>query len=358
MTVGRAGSGRGRAEGLLLPRRSVLKLSALPLAAGLVPGGLMADGRPDWHMEDGGFRNNYSGPVEKKLSDLRKAFEPEKPPIVTFPLAENDPAALKANRSETTVTWIGHCTLLLQAGGINVLTDPHFTERASPVPFAGPKRTMPVGLEVADLPPIDLVLISHNHYDHLDYSSVRMVAAHSPDAVFHVPLKLGPWFRGAGIEKVVEMDWWQEGEAGDARVTSVPTQHWSNRVMFDRNKTLWCGWVLETAGFSFVFIGDTGYSKDFEDIGARFGGFDLAAIPIGAYEPRWFMHDVHQNPEEAVRCMADLKARKAVATHWGTFQLTLEPMDEPVKRLRQAMAKSPMGEDDFMALAHGETRYL
>lgn len=339
------------------------KLSRRGLLAGLasllasVPAALQASLSKPWHLPDGRFRNNYIGPIERTFAELRKAFAGERPPLLSFPLAANDPAALRANATATTVTWIGHCTLLVQLAGKNYLTDPQFAERASPLPFVGPRRSTAPGLALDELPPIDDVLISHNHYDHLDISSIRQLLAHSPAATYHVPLKLRGWFANVGVTRIVERDWWEGGAHGDATITAVPSQHWSNRG-FDRNKTLWCGWVVEAAGFRFLFIGDTGYSDDFKDIAARFGSFDLAAIPIGAYNPRWFMKEAHQNPEEAVQCMLDLNARRAVATHWGTFQLTFEDMDEPPRRLAAALAAKGLDPESFMVLQHGETRYL
>lgn len=318
----------------------------------------MGSSGPGWHLDDGRFSNNYIGPIDKPFSDLRKAFDAPRPPEISFPLADNDLGLIRDGSAERTVTWVGHCTLLVQAGGMNVLTDPHFTGRASPVPFAGPRRTTPVGVGLADLPRVDAVLVSHNHYDHLDWASLRMLRDHSPQATYFVPLRLGAWFRNIGIDRIVELDWWEESRAGDAAVTAVPTQHWSNRLIYDRNRTLWCGFVVDFVDFRFAFIGDTGYSADFADIRERFGGFDLAAIPIGAYNPRWFMKDVHQNPEEAVQCMLDLNAKRAVATHWGTFQLTLEEMDEPPKRLAAAREAAGLAEGDFRAMLHGETMPL
>ena len=333
-----------------------MRWTAAPLAIPLANKNAMAaTASPDWHLDDGRFSNNYIGPIEKSFSELRKAFDAERPAEISFPLAKNDPAYLGSNKTEKTATWIGHCTLLLQFGGMNMLTDPHFTNRASPVPFAGPKRTTPVGLALSDMPGIDIVLLSHNHYDHLDYSSILMVNEHSPGATFIVPLRLGNWVRECGVKNIVELDWWQEKKVGGISVTSVPTQHWSNRIVIDRNKTLWSGFVLDSGDFKFLFIGDSGYSKDFGDIRDRFGGFDLAAIPIGAYNPRWFMKEAHQNPEEAVQCMLDLNAKKAIATHWGTFQLTLEKMDEPPQRLAKARDAAGLAKDDFQALMHGQT---
>ena len=343
---------RHRANVANIKRRSLL---ALPLLS-MLPGLSMANNK-SWHNADGTFSNNYVGSISKSFSELRRAFSGPRPPVISFPLAQNDPAMLGANRQHNTVTWVGHATLLLQLGGLNILTDPHFTQRASPVAFAGPKRTTAPGLSVSNLPALDIVLISHNHYDHLDSASIYKLLSHSPKARYFVPLRLARWFHKAGAENVVEYDWWEGEEYLGAQIEAVPTQHWSNRGL-DRNKTLWCSWVVKVPGFAFLFIGDTGYSKDCSDIRQRHGGFDLAAIPIGAYAPRWFMQQAHQNPEEAVQSMLDLNARRAVATHWGTFQLTFEPMDEPTQRLKEALQLHGKGDDDFMVLQHGETRLL
>ncbi|MBF2735006.1 MAG: MBL fold metallo-hydrolase, partial [Betaproteobacteria bacterium AqS2] len=199
-------------------------------------------------LPNGRFANNYIPPVDRSIFDVRKAFAEGFPPELGFELAAKDPAALAANRTRPSATWIGHCTLLVQAGGLNILTDPHFTERASPLPFAGPKRTTPPGLALAELPPIDVVLVSHNHYDHLDYRSIQELKEHSPAARYYVPLGLKKWFEKAGVANCVERDWWQEDEVAGAKVTAVPCQHWSNRSGFDRNRTLWCAWTLETGG--------------------------------------------------------------------------------------------------------------
>ncbi len=277
-----------------------------------------------------------------------------------FPVADNDSAFLKANRAEPTVTWIGHATVLVQMKGRNILTDPHFSERASPVQFAGPKRVVRPGLAIEDLPPIDLVVLSHDHYDSLDYGSVRRLAEADPDGrtVFAVPLGLGEWFRSAGAQNVVEFDWWESRTLHGLEVTAVPVHHWSQRVPFSRNSTLWAGWVVRRAGTSFFFAGDSGYTPIFKEIGDRLGPFDLAAIPIGAYEPRWFMRRHHMNPEEAVRVHTDVRASKSVAIHWGTFMLTDEPLDEPPRRLEAALKAEGLGPDDFVVLRHGETLRL
>lgn len=337
-------------------RRQLLRFSALSWLGSLTSA--LGRDAPPWHRPDGKFRNNYIGSIDKSFADLRKAFSGERPPLIAFSLAENQPAALRANRTQTTVTWIGHCTILLQVGGLNILTDPHFTERASPLSFAGPRRSTPPGLALVDLPELDIILVSHNHYDHLDYSTQCELAKHSPKARVLTPLGLRRWFNNIGISNVSEHDWWDEFEYGGAHITAVPTQHWSSRSLFDRNDTLWCGWAVHMNDFSFIFIGDSGHTQDYRDINAKLGDFDLAAIPIGAYNPRWFMQHAHQNPEEAVQALHDLGAKRGLATHWGTFQLTFEPMEEPPQRLVAAMKAANRDPDDFMILRHGETRFL
>lgn len=284
------------------------------------------------------------------------------PPLESyhFPMAKNDPGFLQNNRLENTVTWIGHSTLLVQIKGINILTDPHFSKRASPVQWTGPERAVPPGLAMEDLPNLDLILISHNHYDHLDDNSIsRLVetqAANNPAYV--VPLKLGEWFKEKGIRNIIELDWWQSQNHERYSITSVPMQHWSKRNPFVRNDTLWAGWVINVAGFKFFFLGDTGYVPLFKEIGKRLGPFDLCAIPIGAYEPRWFMKNQHISPEEALFIHRDANCKKSVAIHWGTFILTDEPLDEPPKKIADLKPKMAITEEEFLLLQHGETRKL
>lgn len=316
--------------------------------------------QPSSQTRRGRYLNRYARPQHGGLDALRFIWKfwhtPWTP--VAFPRAINDPARLRANRSEATLTWIGHASFLIQLDGLNILTDPVFAERCSPVQFAGPQRLAPPGLDFADLPPIDLVLISHNHYDHLCESTVRRLAAGHPDVHFIVPLGLQRWFSRRRIGNVIELDWWQAMQVGKARVHCVPVQHFSGRGPFDRDATLWCGYVLELAGRRIFFAGDTGYSKDFADIAARHPHIDLALLPIGAYDPRWFMAPVHVNPEEAVQIHRDLGAKLSVAMHWGTFRLTEEPLDEPPKRLLSALQAAGLDSADFVVMQHGETRKL
>jgi L-ascorbate metabolism protein UlaG (beta-lactamase superfamily) len=315
------------------------------------------------HRTGEGFRNTYPHPEKGSFWQWKweqwRAGLPDKPPGgYRFETARTDTAFLRMNRRETTATWVGHATVLLQTAGVNVITDPQFSERASPVPFAGPKRVVPATPALADLPHIDAVLISHDHYDHLDAASVKALARQPGGSPrFFVGLGTKAWFAEQGITDVVELDWWQSLEFKGVEVTFVPVQHWSKRTLTDTNQRLWGGWVLRHPGFSFFFTGDAGYSRDFADIGARFGGVDLAAIPIGAYEPRWFMKIMHLNPEEAVRTHRDVKSRASLGIHWGTFDdLTDESLYEPPAALAREARKAGLAQDEFFVLKHGETR--
>ena len=313
------------------------------------------------HLEDGSFKNNYSSSINKTFSDLIKwRWNRTEPKPFNFKLHKNDPKFLKENREIPTLTWIGHATLLIQIKGVNILTDPHLTQRASPFSFAGPKRYTAPGLLIEDLPIIDLILISHNHYDSLDKLTIKSLYERQPDKhpKIFVPLKLKQWFLDLGIKNVTELDWQESAIFGEWEIHAVPVQHWSSRTPFDRNKTLWAGWVLETEEFRFFFAGDTGYSKDFKNLGDQFGHFDLAAIPIGAYEPRWFMKAAHVNPEEAVMIHQDINARYSVGIHWGTFILSDEPVNEPPIRLHAALEKEGISKEKFFVMKHGETKIL
>ena len=309
---------------------------------------------------EGRFRNNYPHPEKTgfwkwKWEQWRDGLPRRPEGGYRFELARPD-----FERNNPSVTWVGHATVLVRMGGLNVLTDPQFSERASPLTFAGPKRVVPPVPALNELPHIDAVVISHNHYDHLDLASVARLAEQPGGSPrFFVPLGLEDWFRRRGIDDVVELDWWESREFKGVEVHFVPVQHWSKRTLSDENQTLWGGWVLRHPELSFFFAGDTGYSSDFADIGARFGGFDLAALPIGAYEPRWFMKIMHLDPDEAVQVHRDVKARRSLAIHWGTFDnLTDESLYEPPQRLAAARAKAGLSEDQFFVLKHGETRPL
>jgi L-ascorbate metabolism protein UlaG (beta-lactamase superfamily) len=294
------------------------------------------------HHTGNGFRNVHTtGPRggfwKWQWERWRKGLPKTPPGGYRFEVLEPDVAFLKANGRETTITWIGHATLLIQAGGVNILTDPHLSERASPVSFAGPKRVVPPAVSFDELPRIDIVLISHNHYDHLDEGTVKRLASSSGGSPrFFVPLGIKDWFRSRGIDDVREMDWWETEEVLGLSLHFVPT-------------------VVESPGFRFFFCGDGGYSAHFREIARKFGSFDLAAIPIGAYEPRWFMKTAHLNPAEAVKVHQELQSRFSIAIQWGTFVLSDEPLDEPPVRLAEALAEAGLDPGRFVALRHGET---
>ena len=214
-------------------------------------------------------------------------------------------------------------------------------------------------MTIDELPTIDVVFISHNHYDHLDVGTIRAFAQRFPQATYVVPLGFKAWLADHGVTNVRELDWWDSVKIGALNYTLVPVQHWSKRTLTDTNRMLWGGIVIEDRGWRFLHTGDTGYSQDFKDIGAKFPqGFDWAAIPIGAYEPRWFMKAQHVNPDEAVQIMNDVGARQVLAIHWGTFVLTDEPLDQPPKDLATALAKYAVAPSKFHVFKNGEMRRL
>ncbi|HEY0837239.1 MAG TPA: MBL fold metallo-hydrolase [Azospirillum sp.] len=253
------------------------------------------------------------------------------------------------------VTHVGHATFLVRTAGLSLLTDPVFSEHAGPFGRLGPKRARAPGVRLAQLPDPNLVLVSHGHFDHLDRPSLAALARRfAPRAV--VGLGNGPLLNGDGFAHVEELDWWTGTRGpGGCRVTFVPAQHWSARAPFRRNTTLWGGFVVETDAGTLYFAGDTGYGPHFKEIGARFPRIDVALLPIGAYEPRWFMAPQHMNPEEAVAAHEDLGARTSVAMHFGTFRLTPEAIDAPVRALADALARRGIAPERFIVPAFGET---
>jgi N-acyl-phosphatidylethanolamine-hydrolysing phospholipase D len=249
--------------------------------------------------------------------------------------------------------------------GVNILTDPMWSDRASPVPFAGPSRWAAPGVAFEALPPIDVVLLSHDHYDHLDAPTVRRLAAAHPAAVWCVPLGVARLVRREGVARVEELDWWQGAELGCCAVTCTPAQHFSGRTLGARGTTLWSSWCVAGPRHRVHFGGDTGYHPEFARIAASCGPFHLALLPVGAYEPRWFMRPVHMNPDEAVRAWRDIAGAHPAAPapifipiHWGTFKLTDEPMDEPVRRLRELWEREGHPGDALRVLAYGETMVM
>ena len=269
-------------------------------------------------------------------------------------------------------TWLGHSTLLLELDGARVLTDPVFGERASPLGFAGPRRFHPVPATIAELPPLDAVLLSHDHFDHLCKASVRELAARR--VPFVTSLGVGAHLEAYGVEPglITELDWWEQADLGCAakgaggaglRLHFTPAQHWSRRTPWDTNASLWGGYMIEwrrrgAPDWRFLFPGDTGYSADFKAIRARLGVIDFLALPIGAYLPRDFMKNMHVNPADAVQLMLDLEARQAMGVHWGTFMLTQESFDQPPRDLATALGERGLAADRVWLMRHGETRTI
>jgi N-acyl-phosphatidylethanolamine-hydrolysing phospholipase D len=253
------------------------------------------------------------------------------------------------------ITWVGHATVLVQMNGVNVLTDPQWGERASPVSWGGPRRLSAPGLAFEDLPRIDVVLISHDHYDHLDLNTVkRLAAAHNP--LFLVPLGLKAWFAENRMTRVEEMDWWLEREYRGVKFVCLPAQHFSQRTLTDANQRLWASWSVSSPERRFYFSGDTGYFTFFKEIGQRLGPFDVAALAIGAYEPPEIMEFVHLTPEQAVQAFVDLNARALLGIHWGTFDLAEEPLDEPPQRMLAEMRRRKIDSSRAWIFKIGETR--
>ncbi|MDB6111887.1 MAG: hypothetical protein JWR69_3637 [Pedosphaera sp.] len=263
--------------------------------------------------------------------------------------------ATRLQATEAAATFIGHSSFLLQLPGLNILADPVFSERASPVSWAGPVRVRPPGLAFQDLPAIQMVFVSHNHYDHMDLRTLDKLRQ-TFDPLFVTPVENGRTLRSKGITKIIELDWWQSHRVkGGITLTLTPAQHFSSRSLCDRNRALWGGFFVATDQMKIYFAGDSGYAEHFIEIEKRLGRPDLALLPIGAYEPRWFMQANHMNPEEAVRAHLELGARQSIGMHFGTFQLTHEGIDEPVEALKSSLAACKVKPEHFRVLECGET---
>jgi N-acyl-phosphatidylethanolamine-hydrolysing phospholipase D len=324
---------------------------------------------PAHHRPGGGFRNPWPGGELTSGSDFwrwqrerRRADLPPNPDPRQLPRAEPDIARPRAETRELRITWVGHATFLLQVGGLNLLTDPHWSPRASPLPFAGPRRVSAPGIAWDDLPAIDAVLLSHDHYDHLDSATARRLRRRfGAELPWFTPLGYRRWMRWRGVRVVREMDWWEEAgmpaPGGALRLTALPAQHWTNRATSRPQSRLWCSWaVAAPGGPSLFFSGDTGYFPGFAEIGERLGPLTAALLPIGAYEPRWFMRGMHMNPEDAVRAYRDLGGSGSMLpTHWGSWRLTDEDPLEPPVRVHAAWRAAGLPAERLRVLAHGET---
>ena len=318
------------------------------------------EGKPHHHTHDG-FRNYPVVPPHETpgfgfmFNRFKSIF---KDPVIPEGHTISESQALAGFRNSSnsiSVTWIGHSTYLLKIDGKTLLLDPFLSSVASPLPI-GPKRYVPPGISLKNLPPLDGIVVSHNHYDHLDSETVENLSGKENIQV-HVPLGLKSFFTDRGYPQVTELDWHESAMMDSLKLTALPAVHFSSRGLSDRNETLWCSWAIQSPRNSCFFAGDTGYSTTlFKEIGATFRSFDVAIVPIGAYNPQYIMKAVHTNPEEAIQLANDVKADIIVPSHWGTIELTDEPHWEPPERYRQFAVKNGISDSRAWVMKIGETR--
>lgn len=307
------------------------------------------------HFDGRRFANPTGAAGQPVSAVARMLLEPRKPWPARIDGSPIHPPGL--NGALAVVTFIGHSTFLIQTAAGNILTDPIYSERAGPLNVLGPRRVRQPAVRFDDLPAISTVLLSHNHYDHCDRRTLGMLAERF-DPVVVTPLGNGALVRSTGIRRVEELDWWQEAKASALPIVLTPARHFSARTPFDRNHALWGGFMLTASRARIFFAGDTAYGGFFHDVRQRLGPIDLALLPIGAYEPRWFMQSVHMNPAEAVQAHLDLEASESIGMHFGTFQLTTEGIDEPLRALEDACRARSIPVSRFRTLAFGASTRL
>ena len=285
------------------------------------------------------YKNTNGVASDKSFADMLKWIRSDIEPKISKIELSSEWQKLNLLEDDNYAIWIGHSTFLIKKNGFTILTDPIFSKRASPFKNIGPKRLIPPAIPLDIIPRIDVVTVSHNHYDHLDINSLKKIAKKHPDAIFLVPAGDEKLLSRKKINNVYSFDWWESIEHKGFVISFTPVQHWSKRSLFDRNKSLWGGWYFDHKDYSLYHAGDTGYSKDFIDTKIKLGSPKYAFIPIGAYDPEWFMAESHVNPEDAVQIMLDLEAEKAFGMHWATFTLTDEDTIEPKIRLEKEIMK-------------------
>jgi N-acyl-phosphatidylethanolamine-hydrolysing phospholipase D len=300
------------------------------------------------------FSNPHATGIRRSLLDVllwKLGYyddpHPQQPPPQNF----EDPLPKRAsNDNQPTALWINHSTFLLRVDGMHILTDPIWSERCSPFSFLGPIRRHAPPFALSELPKIDIVLISHNHYDHLDKKTVLALFARNPEIIWVVPKGVKKWFAKKGITQVVELGWWEDALFPHFKVTAVPAQHFSGRTFYDLNRTLWAGFVVETPTRRFYFAGDTGYNEhDFKKVGEKWPKIDLSLIPIGSYVPRKFMAPVHIEPRDAVQIHKEVGSALSLAMHWKTFNLSDEPLHQPPYDLFLALQEKGLHPSSFLA---------
>mgnify|MGYP006088493699 FL=1 len=300
----------------------------------------------------GEYKNTNGIAIDKPFSDLLKWQRNKDDPVTTSIEVSNAWKKIDLDNDNNYSIWIGHSTFLIKKDNLTILTDPIFSERASPFKRFGPKRLIPPALNISELPKIDVVTVSHNHYDHLDIRSLKILHELNPDIIFLIPKGDKNIFDKRNIKNVFEFEWWQNFMIQNVEFTFTPVQHWSARGLFDKNDSLWGGWYIKNKDYSIYHAGDTGYSNDFITTKEKLGSPKYSFIPIGAYEPEWFMAASHVNPEDAIKIMLDLESEYSFGMHWGTFTLTDEDTIEPKIRLNEALKKANL--NNFKTIVPGQ----
>lgn len=309
-------------------------------------------------MERGRFTNPHIQDLRRSLWDVilwKTGFYDDSHPKLSPPTDFVYPASPKQFiRDQPSALWVGHSTYLIEMDDLAILTDPVWDSYCSPIPIRSLRRYSEPPISLSDLPPIDVVLLSHNHYDHLDAKTVAILHRFHPQIQWIVPERLTAWFRKRGIHNVIELPRWKSHLVKSCTVTAVPAQHFSGRTLWDKNKTHWNGYVLETSSKKLYFTGDTGYNpKDFKAIGERFRRLDLSLIPIGTYVPKEFMQPVHISPQEAVQIHQDVNSVLSLGMHWNTFKLSDEPHDRPPYDLYLSMKEKRLPFENFLPIDIG-----